>query len=110
MTSALDTQEKGIPAAQIRAMLDLREETVTALGELFSEAPNRIAETISGYRLNRRIREKLSAHLNISYRKLWGEEQKNGKRDVASEPAGEIGEVTGAHATTRKAGAAEATG
>jgi hypothetical protein len=73
MTASLDTEEKGIPPAQIRAMLDLREETVTGLGVVFGEAPNRIAETISGGRANRRIREKLSAHLNISYEKLWGE-------------------------------------
>jgi len=66
-------KSEGLPPAQIRALLALREESVELLGATFEVDPRRIPETINRRRRNEPIRLKLCAHLNLPYEKLWGD-------------------------------------
>ena len=69
----------------------MREESIDQVGLSICEQPNRISDTISRSRVNERIRVKLSAHLNIPYEKLWGEEPK--AKAKACEATGSVGGV-----------------
>jgi hypothetical protein len=75
----------GLPPSQIRALIGIRDEDLNEVGRVIEEEPNRITETINRYkgRRNERIRVKLAAHVNLPYKKLWGEEPvgKSNERD-----------------------------
>lgn len=77
MSQALPTEKDslaaGMPPAQIKGLIVLRQETIDLVALAIEESPRRVSDTVNRNRPNRRIREKLSKHLNISYETLWGE-------------------------------------
>jgi hypothetical protein len=94
MNQSLQTQKdssllnvSGMQPHEIRALFELRRESVDQVAAAIGEKANRISDTVSRNRPNRRIRVKLSEHLNISYEKLWGEVPKAPREKAASEPA-----------------------
>lgn len=85
MTSASTTPKSdGLSAAQIRALIALREEKIEEIATSVQVDPKRISETIDRRRRNERIRQKLCTHLNLSYERLWGSEQQANGREVVT--------------------------
>lgn len=78
MSQASETLEKpaGIPPNQIRILIQAREEDIKDVATAIREDADRISDTISRNRKNRKIRRKLSEYLNLPYEKLWGEEDR----------------------------------